>query len=262
MKFRYTISGALLMAIAASAGADTTIRTSNQFGGSSSTDAIYIAEGKMRVDSSTDRSGYMIFDSAAKTITIVQPQEKSYMVMDEETLRSMGNAVQQAMKQLESQLANLPPGQREQMRKMMEQQMGGMVGGNKPASKPQIVNTGETRTVAGYDCSVVRMMVDGASKGTACMADYADLGIPETDRQTVRAMTDFSLALTEQFGDMMPAHMQAMAAQGYPVQYESTVGGTAISGSLESVESGELDPGKFEVPDGYSQKSMPKMPGG
>lgn len=261
MIFKKTILGVAMIAIATAAGAGTTIRTENRFGGDASSDAIHIAGGKMRIQTSGDASGFMIFDSAARTVTIVQPQEQSYMVMDEETIRSMGNAVQQAMKQLESQLANLPPAQREQMRKMMEQQMGGMMGGNKPASRPEIVNTGETRTVAGYDCGVVRIMVDGASKGSACMADLAALGIPEEDRQTIRAMTDFSLALTEQFGDMMPAHMQAMAAQGYPVQYDSTVGGTAISGSLEGVETGSLDPGLFQVPAGYTQRSMPKMPG-
>lgn len=261
MDFKQTVLGVALLAAAAAAGADTTIHTTNQFGGDTSQDAIKIAHGKMRVDSGSG-GGFMIFDSAQRTVTIVQPAEQSYTVMTEENLKSMGNAVQQAMKQIESQLANMPPAQREQMRKMMEQQMGGMMGGQGPAAKPEIVQTGETKTVAGYECRVVRIMVQGASKGSACMTDYANLGIPAEDRKTIEAMTEFSMALTEQFGDMMPAHMQAMAAQGYPVEYDSTVGGTAISGSLESVETGALDAGLFQVPEGYTQKSMPNIPGG
>lgn len=260
MSFNRTFLAIALAATAATAGADTTINTSNQFGGDASNDAIHIAGGKMRVDTGSADS-YMIYDSTANTITMVEPAQRSYTVMTEEDLRSMGNAVKQAMKQLESQLANMPPAQREQMRKMMEQQMGGMMGGGAP-KETEIVQTGETRNVAGYDCGVVRIMVDGASQGTACMADYGDLGIPAEDRSTIRAMADFSMTLAEQFGDMMPGHMQAMAAEGFPVEYDSRVGDTRVSGAIQSVETGSVDPGLFQVPSDFQQRSMPAMPGG
>lgn len=259
MFFTRMLTAVALMTATAAASADTTLTTTNQFGNTTGTDTIQIANGMVRVDNS--QGGYMLFDSGDNTMTMVQPSDESYMVMTEEAVRSMGNAVQQAMKQLESQMANMPPQQREQMRRMMEERMGGMMGGGK-TSKPEIVNTGETRSVAGYDCSVVRIMVDGASKGSACMADFDALGIPAGDQQTIQAMIDFSLALTEQFGDMMPAHMKAMAGQGYPVQYESQAGGTPVNGSLKNVSTEPLADDLFTVPSGYTKRSLPNMPGG
>lgn len=259
MSFMRMITAAALASATATAIADTTLTTTNQFGNTSGTDTVHIAGGMVRVDN--NQGGYMLFDSGERTMTMVEPENKSYMVMTEESLRSMGDAVQQAMQQLESQMANMPPQQREQMRRMMEERMGGMMGGGQ-VSKPEIVNTGETKTVAGYDCRVVRIMVDGASTGSACMTDFDTLGIPGEDRKTIEAMMDFSLALTEQFGDMMPAHVKAMAAEGYPVEYQSQAGGTAIQGSLQKVETGSISADLFTVPNGYRKRSLPNMPGG
>lgn len=254
------MTAAALLSAASATPADTTLTTTNQFGDSGGTDTVYIADGMVRVDN--NQGGYMLFDSGERTMTMVEPDQKTYMVMTEESLRSMGNAVQQAMQQLESQMANMPPEQREQMRRMMKERMGGMMDAGGQAAKPEIVNTGETKTVAGHDCRVVRIMVDGDSTGSACMAEFEALGIPAEDRQTIEAMMEFSLALTEQFGEMMPAHMKAMAAQGYPVEYESRAGGTPIRGSLESVATEPLSADLFTVPKDYRERSMPNLPGG
>lgn len=254
------MTAAVLLSATATAFADTTLTTSNEFGETGSTDTVHIADGMVRVDN--NQGGYMLFDSDARTMTMVEPENQSYMVMTEESLRSMGNAVQQAMQQLESQMANMPPEQRERMRSMMKERMGGMMDAGGQAARPEIVNTGETRNVAGYECRVVRIMVDGASTGSACMTDFDTLGIPDEDQATIEAMMEFSLALTEQFGEMMPAHMKAMAAEGYPVEFESQAGGTRIKGSLKAVETEPLAGELFSVPDNYRQRSLPNMPGG
>jgi hypothetical protein len=254
------MTAAVLLSATATAFADTTLTTSNQFGDTGSTDKVYIADGMVRVDN--NQGGYMLFDSDERTMTMVEPSNQSYMVMTEESLRSMGDAVQQAMQQLEDQMANMPPEQRERMRSMMKERMGGMMNGAGKTSKPEIIKTGETRTVAGYECRVVRIMMDGASTGSACMSDFDTLGIPAEDKATIEAMMEFSLALTEQFGEMMPAHMKAMAAEGYPVEFESQAGGTRIQGSLKAVKTEQLAGELFSVPDNYRQRSMPNMPGG
>lgn len=259
MSYRSVMAAALLGASVA-ASADTTLTTTNRFGETVGTDTVYIADGKVRVDNS--RGGYMLFDSRERTMTMVEPGDRSYMVMTEESLRSMGNAVQQAMQQLEAQMANMPPEQREQMRRMMKERMGGVMDAGGKAAKPEIVRTGETKSVAGYECRVVRIMLDGASTGSACMTDFETLGIPDEDRRTIEAMMEFSLALTEQFGEMMPAHMEAMAAEGYPMEYESRAGGTPIQGSLKSVKTDALAGNLFTIPDDYTERSMPGMPGG
>lgn len=251
----------LLLAAVATAGADTTIKTSSSFGGQTSTDTVYIKDGKMRVDSGRE-GGFMIFDSNAGTITAVHSSEQSYTVMTEENLRAMGDAVSQAMRQMEQQLAQLPPQQREQVRRMMEQQMGAMMGGGDRAPETEIVRTGESRNVAGHECEVVRMMAGGQSKGTACVTDFADLGMPSEDRETILSLVEFSQSLMEQFGDLVPAHMSAMASNGYPIEYETQMGNTRITGRLESVDTDSLSSELFQVPAGYSERRMPAMPGG
>lgn len=262
MTYSQTLLGIVLLSACAPALADTTIRTNTTFDDETSIDSIYIKDSRIRVDSGLG-GGYMIFDSNSGTITTVEPAQQRYTVMTREDLRSMGGAMKQAMRQMEAQLANLPPEQREQMRQMMEQQMGAMMGDSgKPASKPEIVHTGETRTVAGHGCKVVNVTVDGDVTGNACMTDYDVLGIPREDRRTIEAMMEFSLAMMEQFGDMMPAHMKAMAAEGYPVHYESHAAGADISGTLESIETQSLSEDLFRIPPHYREQAMPTLPGG
>jgi len=250
-----------LVAVSTVAVADATITMQNTFGGKTSTDHVYIKGGMIRADSGQG-DGYMIFDSSRGTITTVEPGEQRYTVMTKEDLQAMGSAVQNAMKQMEAQLANLPPEQREQVRAMMKQRMGAMMQSQDQAPETRIVQTGQSKTVGGYDCAMVNIMVDGEQTGSACMTQWDELDIAAADRKTVQSMMDFSREMAKQFGGMMPTHMAAMTQDGYPVQWENRSGGTTISGELKSMEGGPVSDDLFQVPSGYTERKLPSMPGG
>lgn len=261
MHLKNLLMGVGLAALSTAAVADTTITLQNTFSGNTSTDHVYIKGGMIRADSGQGQ-GYMIFDSAQGTVTTVQPEQQQYTVMTKEDLKAMGSAVQNAMKQMEAQLANLPPAQREQVRAMMKQRLGAMMDSQGQAPKTEIVQTGQSKTVGGYGCSVVNIMVDGEQTGSACMAQWDELDIASADRQTIESMLDFSREMMKQFGGMMPTHLAAMTQDGYPVQWENRSGNTTISGELKSVQGGSVSADLFQVPSGYTRRSLPTMPGG
>ena len=72
--------------------------------------------GAMRVESNSGDS-VMIFNK--DVIYLINPREKSYAIMDRETMKRMADQINPALKQMREQLAKMPPEQREQMEKMM-----------------------------------------------------------------------------------------------------------------------------------------------
>lgn len=253
------ISAGLLVGCG-TAAADTTITTSQSSDATQANSVTYITEDHMRVDTGTE-GGYMLFDPATDTITIVQPAEESYMVIGKEQMQAMGQVMQQARARMEKMLAQMPPAQRERMRQMMGERFNALMGGGAKA-KPEVVHTGEEKTVAGYSCEVVKIRAEGTLQGSYCLASIEELGIPEADAETLEEMMAFSRAMAAQFskiaGSSLPTTM--MTLDGVPIAGHATVFGITTDSTLKSVETGSVSADLFTVPEGYSQRSLPKMP--
>ena len=123
-----TLIVALGCAVALSAHADTTV----VFNTDSQNSAMKIADGKIMMEvAGGSEDARMLFDSNQDGFIVINDSDKSYMKFDAQTLEKLAGLQNQMMQQMEAQLAQVPPAQREQMKQMMKNMAGPMF--NEPA---------------------------------------------------------------------------------------------------------------------------------
>lgn len=245
-----------LLACWGMASADTTITMAESDGMTPEDTAIYITENHMR----TGMDGsYMLFDPATSTMTVVQPAERSYIVMDREWSASMEQMMKQAQARMEQALTNLPPAQQERMREMIGKHFGMM--GGEPKVEPEVMQTGKEKTVAGYSCEVVKLRAGTIASGTYCLASRTELGIPEADYQTLRDMIAFYKSIADQFAQRFASASlmgKLLDLGGIPIEtHHSTMSGIAKNSMLTSVEIGPISADLFTIPEGYEKLTLP-----
>ncbi|MGV6852990.1 MAG: DUF4412 domain-containing protein [bacterium] len=215
--------------------------------------AMYIKNGRLSM--SSDKNNQVIFDSTKQQFMMIDHKKKSYMVFTQADLEKLGDVVNSAMAQLDAQLAQMPPAQREQMKRMMQSQMGAMM---PKKDKPMIVHTGKHKKVAGYDCEVVTVELGRVSKGESCVADANDLGIPADDMRAFAGLQEFSKSMMEKLPDMgQDFGLTSMNPREFPVSYRHG----KTRGELQSISTDTVDEKYFTVPSGYKKQEMPGIGG-
>src|SRR5690606_15890617 len=76
----------------------------------------------------------MIFDGDSGQMMMIDPKKRTYTVIDNEAIEKIAASMRQAQAQMEAALAQVPPAQREQMKKMM----GGSMLGGSPEKAPEV----------------------------------------------------------------------------------------------------------------------------
>jgi hypothetical protein len=229
---------------------------------------VYVQDGKVRMEMGRDA---MLFDAAAGTFTMIDGAERSYVVMDAETMANMAAQAGQMrqmmsgqMAAMQEQMANMPPEQRA----MMEQMMGGMSGagpgaaGGMKAPEIEMRETGDNQRIAGFRCKEVRMLIDGKPAAQMCVAELETLGISGGDRAALNAMHERIQAMAAMgegapsVPDIMP---QGLALKYVPEGAAARAGGTPET--LQAISKGGVSPGMFTVPAGYTEQKIPEMGG-
>ncbi len=98
--------------------------TKDASGTQTETSTIYVEAGKVRLDNLGGNSNSemtMIFRD--EQMLMLNHQEKTYVVMDETMFDQINAQMSDVMKQMEAQLANVPPEQRAMMEQMMKGHM-------------------------------------------------------------------------------------------------------------------------------------------
>ena len=98
----------------------------------------------------TGRSHVVVFDSGKQALYIINPEAKTYSELTKADADRMGGQINDAMAQMQAQLANMPPEQRAMVEKMMAARMGG-AGRGAAAAKTEYRKTG-TDTVGKWPC--------------------------------------------------------------------------------------------------------------
>ena len=253
---------ALLLTVCLDLRADATLVFADAGeGNSKAAGTVEISNGRVRASSPGDPSAYMVFDAQAKNFTMIDVDRKTYMIFDQQQIQNLVSMQTRAMEQMEATLANLPAAQREQMRKMMSGMMGGQK--NKQKSAPRrYVRNGQTETVAGHNCEVLEVYVGDKKIAEQCVVGQKQLGIPNDDYQTIKAMQEFIVDLVSQFPAVDKNIMQygEPGKDEIPVRYSrySKLTG-ATSGELRSISFSSIDAGRFDIPSGFKQQKMPKL---
>ena len=208
--------------------------------------------------------GEMIFRGDRREMVVVDHDDKSYLVMDQESLDRIAGQVAGAMSQMQEALKNVPADQRRAIEEMMKQRM------PSAAQTPQrprseLKKTGERGTHAGYPCVKYEVLRDGKKIRELWVTDWDNIEGGRDVVATFEDMADFFKELMDSipdFGQGGPAgdpvfeHMREIG--GFPVVTREfgDDGSLEDESTLRSARRSTLDPDAFEPPAGYKRRSM------
>lgn len=253
---------ALLSCIAWRAQAGTVIRQEEREPGSDKSRqqvTLYVDAGKLRVEGEDPSSGkyVMIFDQSKQAVWMADLSKKTYVEFTAAQVQGMGQQMQQAMKEMEAQLAQMPPEQRAMVEQMMKQRMG--------SSAPPEVTVREKsqgEKVGQFVCTRYEVLTGGQLSEEICAAPAAQLQLEASAYETFKALAEFYEPLSRQApkgGWSVSSAMRQI--QGFPVRTIAYEGQKPTSEwVLVKIEKQSLDAGLFTLPSGLKKTEMPQMP--
>jgi len=229
--------------------ADTTLIYNNKEGQEHS--RMLLTEGKVKMTNQADYSTEILFNSTNTSFTVINHDEKSYMVFGQKQIEALGDVSKMVDKMIDQQLSQMPEAQREQMRGMIETMVKKQM--PKAAPMPNYNKSGESKTYNGFDCDVVVKEVKGQNDGEFCVTQYSNLGISDGEYSAVSQFMKIAEKMAAQFGQDQSMNFDAIG-QVVPVYYDMSNN----QGFLTEVNDDNLPKGTFEVPAGYQEESLPK----
>lgn len=233
-----------------------------------SRNTIEIGGGNMRMDfAEQDRNGSMIFRGDRRSLLILDHDSKTWFELDQATMEQLGATMNDAMKQMEEALKNVPESQRAMVEKMMKEQMGGQMP-TAPEREPLEFSEGGSGSVAGYGCREVQVSRGGRRLRDVCVTDWGSIEGGDEAATVMKSMSEFleelvdTLAGSGPFARMFEMNRGAfeglqqlnglpISAVEYDEQGEVERESTLVSATARSVGADRFDP-----PDGYKKQEM------
>ena len=185
------LAAAVFSLVASPALADATLVVQGSDGLQSK---IQLRNGKGRL-SAAGMDQYVIYDAAARTVTYVEPQERRYTQVTEETLEASVKAVTGVQQAVEPYMSRMLAGMSPAQRKMIEQRMGTALGppaaGHGKETAVKTVDRG-SHTIAGLRCEASGILKQGRPAAEVCMAMAAGGKLSQQDYATLEAIVAFS----------------------------------------------------------------------
>ena len=233
-------------------------------GASAPIDTIYAQGEMLRMDSSARGSGRMSIIFRDDTLWMVNHDEKSCQTIDKEGMEQLSAQLGGVMKQMEAELAKLPPEQRAMMEEMMKSKMPAGMAGAGTAGPPRRIEVGAVEKVGEYSCTLHTLFAGDDKVWEICAAP--EKALPAATSEALgafRAMSRFAEQLRDALqqgplADMIATPFNELTeVNGLPIRVRSFDRGQITNESiLKSIASQELDAGVFNVPDGYAVKDL------
>jgi hypothetical protein len=264
MKLTLVTAALVLVALPSSAGVLYEVESSY---GETATKAGIAVDGlKMKMDVASgekDWNGYMLFDGDSREMIVVNHDNKTYFVIDQEQMKKLAATVNQAMASVDQALAALPESQRAKMEKMMKSRMPDMATPREPS---ELKKTGGSESVNGFDCEVYEVWRGGVRERELCVTDWDNVAGGSEVEDVFIEMGEFMTEMLDSLpkmggggslGDATYEHIKEM--NGFPVRTrEYDNGKLAGQSSLVSSKEADLDPADFEPPKGYKRQDLMK----
>lgn len=189
----------------------------------------------------------------------VNHKERSYIVMDEAMLDQVSAKINDAMKEMEAQLANMPPEQRAMVEQMMKGRMQGMMdqkGESAPAPRVESMGNGKWKS---HECQEYAVFEGPQKVQEVCAAKLDDVDGSDEVIEAFTAMAAYIKKMTESMPMMdndglNPGELMEQI-DGFPVHMVDYLNGQVVKEmSLDSVIEQDLDPDMFTVPKGYRRE--------
>lgn len=217
-------------------------------GGSAETRTSYIASDHIRMASERADS---IIDLTTGTITVIDHNKREYFVMTKQDMDAMAQQAEAAMKQVETQMANLPPAIREKMQSL---------GGQAAAAVSVQKGTGG-RTIAGLACENWVVTIGQMSKQDTCVTTQLTFPVAAFDayKNLTSTMGGMASSLSKSMGSVWDKFKEM---KGYPL-YSSTkvtlpLGkGSTTTTEVTEIRKGPIAASTWSTPAGYRQVESP-----
>jgi len=260
-----------MMILGTSANADATVQfrvTNAADPKSASTQIVYIQQDKLMVRNVGGQSGIdMLFSKKDDTMTIINHQQKSYVVVDEERIAQLAGQAQGLLdaiqQQLEKQMKEMPPEKQARMREMMEKY--GMKDPNAPPPPPRTIKRLGNRAINGFKCRQVEVYKGPAKMSELCVADASALGLPAADYATIQAMQGFGERLSSHTARLSGKLSQQMPdfggreLGGVPVEMKDLLNEDRTVMTVTAVNKG-IGTVRIAVPNDYKPQALPSIP--
>lgn len=260
MKRFLIIMVALCLAVSVEAESVVTIETKDIGKGSTETGTMFVQGNNVAMQSASENSG-VIFRGDKGLMYAIDNGKRSYIELNKESLNRVGNMMNDAMKQMEAQLANVPPAQRAMMEQMIKSQMPAGMGGG--STEPiEIKKTTETQKINGYDCVKYEAKKSGEKIREFWVTKPENIQGGKETMNGLRAMGDF---MSELLSSLQKNPLLEGMAQNPFAAFKNIDGIPIVSreyrnGKLESettlkdIAKKPLDPSTFEPPAGYAKE--------
>ncbi|MEP7310839.1 MAG: hypothetical protein ABJA98_35530 [Acidobacteriota bacterium] len=197
----------------------------------------------------------VIFDGTRQIMWLVDADKKSYSEMTKADADRMGGQLQDAMSQMQAQLANLPPAQRAQIEAMMKGR--GMPGAAAAAQKNEYRKAG-TDKVGKWTCNKYEGFQNNEKTSEVCTVEPAALGLALADFDVSRQLGEFFQKLMPQNGDQVftIGTIEEHGYSGVPVRRKFTIAGRETTTEVTDVTRQTFADATFVVPDGFKKEDL------
>ena len=233
-----------------------------------------------------ESEGDLVWRGDKRQMIVINHQDKSYMVIDKETIESMlasmpGGAaegsdptmdmmqaqMQEAMKKMEKEMAGLDPQQRAMVEKMLKGTMESTAASKAEASA-EFRSTGDKATMEGYPCVRYDVMKGDTKVRELWVTDWSRIEGGQEAWTVLQDMAGFHAEIMEMMNKAAgPAaaflkmddstFADFTKVDGFPVVTKDFEGeGLERESVLKSVTERDLDPDAFEPPKGYRLRTM------
>lgn len=204
----------------------------------------------------------MIFRGDLKILYAINPKAKEYVEIDKETFDVIGGQMDEAMKQMEKRLADMPPQQRAMVERMMRQKMPDPTRSALAMGEPMVKQTEERKQIAGYPCRLYEVHVDDQKTREIWVTAWTNIDQGREAFGIFTELEDFFEGLMEAMKNSPFARSlqnpfdQVSKIDGFPVLTREFKDGKATRESLfKSVEVQDLPATAFDPPKGYKKKN-------
>jgi hypothetical protein len=189
----------------------------------------------------------------------IDHDDESYIVMDEAMLDKVSAQVNNAMKEMEAELAKMRPEERAMVEQLMKGRMQGMNRQQSaPTKGPRVESQGNGKWQS-YACRKFAVYQGAEKTQDVCAAELDEIDGADEVMQAFRDMAAYMTKMTESLPmrsnqQMNPGELMDQIG-GFPVHTIDYANGAIVGQSaLDSVAEQDLAPDLFAAPEGYRRE--------
>lgn len=227
---------------------------------------IKVEGSKIKMSGLGDENSEFIYDGTQQAMLILDHKRKSFMQLDKQTIDQIASQLGEAMKQMEEQMAAMPPAQRAMMEKMMK---GKMPQGAEAQPELTVTRTGEKDTLSGFKAEKVEVGSAAGKQRELWVAKWSDLKGSEEVGEAFKGMSELFAGMMSAFSQGPMSQMfqrggetnwieQVQKLEGFPVlTREFDAAGKILSETaLSQIREMAIPASEFEAPKGYKRQKL------